>query len=98
MLDALVASVAHDLEGVPDVDDEGALDGRDVGPSVVFELAHVEPTDVILKEEGEGGDVRVAANSDREVGVGALGVVVDVDPTGAHEERSCGVVDFIDID
>nr|GMD16461.1 hypothetical protein Iba_chr07cCG9620 [Ipomoea batatas] len=54
VLDALVPPVAQDLEGVADVDDQGAGDRRDGDPGVVAAVyfADVQPADLVLEEEG----------------------------------------------
>lgn len=80
VLGGLVLAVAEDLEGVADVDDQSAVDRRDVDPGVGVEFPDVEAADVVLEEHGYGGDVGVAADADGELRVGTFGVVVEVYP------------------
>lgn len=78
---APVASVGERHEGVADVDDEGARVGPDGAPAAGAGagggVEHLEASDVVLVEDGEGGGVAMRSGAQRVVGPLARRVVVE---------------------
>ena len=79
MLNALVSTIAHYLQCIININQEGATYGWNMNPATVVS-SHIESANIVLKEDSKVCHIRVTTYSHYELGIRTYVIVVKVNP------------------